>query len=313
MPNRQATGAAHERACVRLRDYNDLALMDENDDLNKQRLLDALAESDKTNSAVEGLAQTYLDSSRLQLDLNVKIKGAVEQMGDSSLPPTVWGQLTDGIVAQNVAADIARRQMGELQFFTLGTTSNVSTASVTATAFIVNRPPADLASFPAVLELQKSVQAVFDGRDSVAELVDLISRLGINVAHPGSRSPLDHLQQASLTLRRPPGPSTSPTAVFMDVREGVDTLLDRLAKRTCVQKRLKGVAEKIAFIGENVGYLVLGRAHFERLGSNFELLREAFTDAKGASMSREEVLAKFNEAMFVLVQIVKGVDPSRLR
>jgi hypothetical protein len=255
------------------------------DEKYKQRLLTALTESDKTNSGVEALTQSFLDSSRLQLDLNAKIRAVVLNVDDSALPSSAWEELTDGITAQSVSAEITRRQITELQFLTLSTNAITSTVSVTAREFKAG----DTANYcmpPAIIELQKAVQSVFDGRDSVGELVELVQRLRVDNVHPGTRTPTDHLQQAALTLRRPPGATTSPTAVFMDFREGVDTLLENLLRRTRRQQRFKDVGQKIAFIGEHVGYLVLGKAHFQRLGHSFVPLRGDFTDAKAALMSR---------------------------
>lgn len=283
------------------------------DESLKDQLLKALVESDKQNTAVMTRGQNLVDSSRLQLDLNAKLQAAVQSMSESSLPAPAWPRMTDAIRAQTAAADIADRQMREIEFIVVSGT-NGATATVSSTAAAIRGTPTlEPNAATAVRVLEESLQAVFDGRDSAREVIELAGKLGLNVAHAGSRSPTDHLEQAALTLRRPPGLETSPTAVLMDVREGVDLLLDRMLKRLSAQKPCKNAAEKVALIGERAGHRVLGQGHFDRLGLDLQRLREDFADAKGAAMSRERVLNKFSETMFVLGEILKGIDPSRLK
>src|SRR5438105_644162 len=138
---------------------------------HKKRLLKALGQSDKANSGVVQRGQEFVDSSRLQLDLNQSIRGALQDMTDESLSADQWKQWTDGIVAQTVQADIAYRQMEEVQLFTLSTSANTSTASTTASAYIMghggawsvvgHRPAVTAAQVPlGVLRLRDSVQVV---------------------------------------------------------------------------------------------------------------------------------------------------------
>lgn len=277
----------------------------------KEDFFKALSDSDRVNERVQHRANRFVETSRLQLDLNAKLKKAAAAIDTTSLSTEMWGHMTSGLRAQTQRADIAWRQMEEVELFVTATGTSVASVSSSTASYFAGRSPAPL-SHAAWSELQQSLHAVFRAGDVAGEVMQLVEELGLDSAHPGSRRPNDHFQVAMANLKRPSGPDTSPAAVLLELREGIDTLLDRCLTRIGGQKPGK-TADKVARIGEKVGRLDFGRPFFDRLGFDLNRLRELCSQGKGAAMSREEVSDAFSETLYVVLQILRGIEPSRLR
>ena len=304
------------------------------DDERKNDLLAKLSELDAQEQDIEATLRTGLEQSVQSRDVGRRIKKFVSTLRtDKQFPPNAWDALESGIHNRLEAVRITKAQLSEFNLFN-GTSQAVVTASSTATAYFVAAPfPAGLAlkvrqqattppsetnwtadQISALENLQDGLRTTFAYKDWLPEITTLIEKLGASDSHhPGTESAVEHLRKAQFAYEQPPGGVTSPVAVLVELRSGVNTLLERLRRRLTRQQPGNRIRERVVNLGEQAGYHVFGPSYFEGLGRDLALLAEDLDDAKAAKMTREEIRDVLNNVLYALRAVLSSVDPARLK
>jgi hypothetical protein len=102
-------------------------------------------------------------------------------------------------------------------------------------------------------------------------------------------------------------------AVLVELRSGVHTLLERIRQRLIGTRPGRSISDRIANIGLQAGFRVFATSHFDNIGKQLDLLVGDLTEAKAATMGRQEIGDTLNRTLFSIRLLLNSIDPSRLR
>jgi len=310
------------------------------DTKRKDDLLRKLSELQDVSADVEEGFRAGIEQAVQNRDVESRMTRLVGSLTrDDQLPPEAWDQFEYGVQARLDASRMVRAQMQEMVVFQGTSTANVSSSSTVVTrilSFPVTWPqginPTLSSTAPSVNVLEQSplaswttaqraalsdfrdgLQNAFRYRDLLPDIAALIAKLRAGDTHPGDRTALEQFHAARRALEQPPGGLTSPPGVLVELRGGLNNLLERLRRRLAGQDSGGGVERRVISIGKRAGFQIFAGGHFESIGRDLERLAADLTDAKNAEMTREEVSNTLNEVLFVVKTLLTSIDPSRLR
>ncbi len=107
-----------------------------------------------------------------------------------------------------------------------------------------------------------------------------MQRLGLDSRGGGLRAPIDLLDEAGGALEQPVVPGGRATSVLIPLRECIEAALSELLRRRSLQEPASKVVGKVTSIGRQCARVDLPPGHFERLGTDGDVLLNDLSSTK---------------------------------
>jgi hypothetical protein len=140
-----------------------------------------------------------------------------------------------------------------------------------------------------------------------------IRRLGIDSRGGDSKSALQLLEEARVTLDIPVAEDGGAAGVLLAFRACINACVSELIRRRPVQEEAKAWKAKVASLGRHCGLARLDTAHFDNLGIEAEAMNDRLSAAKDKGLRRAEIQQLFTKGLLFLVSFLTSIDETKLR
>jgi len=196
-----------------------------------------------------------------------------------------------------------------IEFTAASTTLSVTNLTYPSTYVHPLPPENQKRAEDAVSRAHNVVEAASWDKDLEADFV----RLGRDQARRGDRSPLDLYRAARQSLSRPSAAQPDPTAVLIQVRECVHSVLERLLDKCPGQERTGEASPKVTSICTRIGRSGLSAAQIETLAKQAKDLVKALSSGKQQDLDSRAVRARFLAAVAFVKALLAAVDDNRMK
>jgi hypothetical protein len=274
----------------------------------KTKLLGVLQASEAADSAILRDSLEAVEAANTGLEINRSLQEVVRAIpDDSALPSSSWGQLTsawDSHFTNSKAFASVTARASTFSATTFSASLSTSLAFVMATPWMATPPVA-----PKLAALDATLHRAAKVSDARAQL----TRLGLNSAPSGSRSPMELLDEAEAARTRPSSGGILPTGILIPLRECIEATLAALLQRRPSQVATGKTQSKVTSIGDQCGLPNLPPHHFHNLGVECAKLVKDLSGSKQATMDPKRMNAHFDAGIFFLTSFLGSIDGARLR
>jgi hypothetical protein len=276
----------------------------------KDQYLRVLSDAEREARDLVQTGHDLVRAGQLAADMAALHREVVSQVPDDRLLPDVchrqidsWSSWRDGAIKfkhyTNVGSLVALSQ---------------AVANTCSSEFIVSASPPLPESIEVVVENGKlQLHRILERTPLLDEARALMQRFGLDTRGGSFRPPLDLLNEAGGALERPVVHDGRPTSVLITLRECIEATLSELVRRRPLQEPGAKVGGKVTSIGRQCARADLPSGHFERLGTDGDILVNDLSSTKQAVLPRDKVIALFNRGLLFLNTLMNSLDESRLK
>jgi len=289
----------------------------------KEELLKGLDDAEHEAKRIEADAKNVIQNARLISDAAPQLRILYQNMPVSALFSGEWSRQNLNVqgwleVAKSmppVPTDIST--FGALSQGATNTAVSGVMLHYTLQLPPPSSPPPSVSSTPLYpVDIQKATErlaAIVEKHPSLENTRAEIQRLGLDSRGGHSKSALQLLEDAQLSLEIPVARDGSGAISLIGIRECINACLADLLRRRPRQEESGGHKEKVESIGGQCGRVSLNAAHFENLGIEAKSLNGQLSGAKQNALSRSDVQLLFHRALLFLAAFLGSIDESKLR
>jgi hypothetical protein len=226
---------------------------------------------------------------------------------------------TETLLSQfGVANDQAKKALELIKSENLHILSSASGTVTWATTDIVTYSALSPLVSP---EVQPGLTIVIDEHRQVversaneAEVIGLMKSFGLDIPYEGKRSALDQFRTAHDAFRNPVGGDQPAITSLIPMREAMRETVDFLLKHRPTQEKARSEWAKIHSIGNQLGYDELQAELIDSWAEQWQaILDNDLHEAKQKDINREEWRRRLVRSTLFLKNLLKGLDPNKLR
>jgi hypothetical protein len=164
-----------------------------------------------------------------------------------------------------------------------------------------------------VQQAAEELAAIVERYPSLDKARAEIRRLGLDSRGGDSKSALQLLEEARVSLEIPVAEDGGAAGVLLAFRACINACVSELIRRRPLQEEAKTWKTKMASLGRHCGLARLNAAHFDNLGVEVEAMNDQLSAAKDKGLSRTEIQQLFTKGLLFLVSFLTSIDETKLR
>jgi hypothetical protein len=275
----------------------------------KEDLLRLLEGVDSQAARLEAIGQGIVQAARLSRDVAAPVRDIIAYSPSGSLQSGYLDrELTNWQAWQGMANQVQVSQTMVNSFIAVASGTTNTAIGGLMSAVPVDPPPPE-----PVQAARTRLFQVLDRSRLVDQVRSSMTRLGLNSRGGAARTALELLDEALGALERPVVKDGGPTSVLIPLRESIDAVITKLIRRRPVQARVSGWRNKVHSLGQHCAHSGLPTAHFDRLGTEAEMMMNRLSGFKQLSSSREQLSELFSEGVTFLDALLKSIDERKLK
>lgn len=287
----------------------------------KEELLKGLEVSECEAKRIEAAVKDVLQNARLVRDTAPELRTLYQAMPISALPPDEWARHNQNVKSWLGVAKSMPSPVTDVSTFGAVSQAATNTAiSGVMTTFPLGLPvsiPPSASTQPAypvvVQQATEKLVAIVEKYPSLDKARAEIQRLGLDSRGGNSRSAIQLLEEARVSLDIPVVEDGGAAGVLLAFRACINACVSELIRRRPLQEEAKTWKAKVASIGRQCGLAGLNAPHFDNLGIEAEAMNDRLSAAKDKNLSRPEIQRLFAKGLLFLVSFLSSIDEYKLR
>ncbi len=290
----------------------------------KEELLNALEDAAREAKRIESISKEILENARLVSDTAPQFRILYAEMPVSGLSPEEWVRQNQNVKSWLEVAKSIPPNYTDVSTFSAMSQSVTNTSMSGVMPHFPLRPPSLMQpSFltpapsspypPSVQKASEKLATIMEKYPSLSNARAEIRRLGLDTASGNSKSALQLLEDARVSLEIPVVEDGGAVGVLIVLRECINVCVSELLRRRPQQEEAKSWKAKLASLGRHCGLKRLDAAHFDNLGTVAESIIDQLSSAKQNGLSRPEIQFLFNRGLLFLGAFLSSIDSSRLK
>lgn len=281
-------------------------------DKKKTELLQTLRDVARDGQELASKGRQITQQGQLISDIARHNKEFIKCIPDDTfLKPAKWDNHISTWQNLHNRADAAKEKVGEVKPLIFAAESSAMSSVSMISSEIIESLPASK---------QTQAWAVHEGFEQFLEQSDLIQeidveihRLGLATSSAGNESTLSLLGQAKAAFKTPSVAEVATSAVLIPLREAINHVIADLLQKRPHQEKTGGDGKKVQSICKQCCHFDVDNTLINQLASEADELKNILSEAKQASLTRDQVRERMNRGFIFLRAFLRTLDKQKMR